>query len=119
MPFLNSGYRYKSCCGKVICSGCCYAPVYDHQGNEVDEKKCPFCRTSFPISEVEALERQNKRVKAYDAYAIFNHGIYYREGIRGLPQDYAKALELFHRSGELGYVKLMLILVILMSLVEE
>ena len=102
LPSLWTGYEYQSCCGKVICSGCIHA-VGETRTTEIPV--CPFCRTPFPITEVEALERQNKRVEADDAYAIFNHGIYYREGIRGLPQDYAKALELFHRSGELGYVK--------------
>ena len=27
MPSLYSGYRYMSCCGKMICSGCVYAPL--------------------------------------------------------------------------------------------
>jgi len=36
IPTLHTGSRYKSCCGKLICSSCSYAPVYDHQGNEVD-----------------------------------------------------------------------------------
>ena len=25
LPSLSSGYRYKSCCGKIICNGCIYA----------------------------------------------------------------------------------------------
>ena len=45
MPSLISGSTYNSCCGKVICRGCAYAPVYDDQGNEVDNRKCPYCRT--------------------------------------------------------------------------
>jgi len=32
LPLMNSGSRYQSCCGKVICSGCFHAPVYDNQG---------------------------------------------------------------------------------------
>ena len=43
MPTLASGYKYMSCCGKVICSGCIRAPLYDNQGNKVDNQKCPFC----------------------------------------------------------------------------
>lgn len=35
MPILYTGWTYKSCCGKRICSGCCYAPLYDNQGNQV------------------------------------------------------------------------------------
>ena len=44
IPTLDTGVRYQTCCGKEICSGCAHAPVYDCQGNEVDNQKCPFCR---------------------------------------------------------------------------
>jgi len=102
LPFVMvSGWRYFGCCGKVICSGCCYAPVYDDQGNEVDEK-CPFCRTPLPTSQEEAIEREKKRVDAEDPIAIFNLGMYYKDGRNGFPQDMNKALELLHRAGELG-----------------
>ena len=50
LPSLETGWKYKTCCGKVICSGCCYAPLYDNQGNEVDNKKCPFCRVPTPTT---------------------------------------------------------------------
>ena len=36
--------------------------------------------------------------------AINNLGGFHSEGIYGLPQDWAKALELWHRAAELGYV---------------
>ena len=35
LPTLDTGRRYKSCCGKKICSGCFHAPVYDNNGNKV------------------------------------------------------------------------------------
>ena len=28
LPTLRTGWRYYSCCGKVICSGCAHAPVF-------------------------------------------------------------------------------------------
>ena len=99
---VQTGWRYQSCCGKVICSGCFYAPVYDNQGNEVTKKTCPFCRTPFTNSD-ESIEREKKRVELDDPIAIYNHGMYYREGVFGFPQDYYKALECWHRAGELGY----------------
>ena len=105
LPSLPSGSIYYSCCGKVICSGCAHAPVYDNQGNEVDNKKCPFCRTPHPASSEEAVERMKKRMEAGDAEAIYNQGSDYREGTDGFPQDMNKALELLHRAGELGYAK--------------
>ena len=53
----------------------------------------------------ETIKRTLKRVEANDPIAIFNRGMYYREGLFGFPQDYDKALELFYRSGELGYAE--------------
>ena len=102
LPTLNTGWRYKSCCGKVICSGCYHAPVYDNQGNEVDNEKCPFCRTPTPYKDEEVNERTRKRVEANDAYAIYDLGCDYQNGKYGYPQDHTKALELFHQAGELG-----------------
>jgi len=103
MPSLASGSRYYECCGKVICSGCCYAPVYDNQGNKVEIKKCPFCRAVAPKTKKEELERYKKRVALNDAIAVHKLGCYYRDGKCGFQQDYTKALELYHRAGELGY----------------
>ena len=102
LPSLRTGYRYFSCCGKRICNGCIHAPLYDNQGNIVDNKKCAFCRTPAPYTEKEAIEREKKRMEANDPIAIFNLGVYHRDGRYGYQQDYNKALELWHRSGELG-----------------
>ena len=103
MPSIRSGRKYMECCGKMICCGCNYAPVYDHLGNEVYDQKCPFCRTPQAYSDEELNERENKRMQADDPIAIFNIGVYYRDREYGFPQDYTKALELWHRAGELGY----------------
>ena len=106
IPSLASGSVYYSCCGKVICSGCCYAPVYDNQGNIVDNKKCPFCRTPHTTSDEEASRRSIKRVNLDDPIAIHNRGFFYRDGMNGYPQDYTKALELYHRAAaKLGHAK--------------
>ena len=106
IPSLTSGWKYQLCCGSVICSGCVYAPVYDNQGNEVDDDKqneCPFCRFVAPKSVEEMNNMLMKRSETGDAITIFHQGNYYRDGRHGLPQDYKKALELYHRAGELGY----------------
>jgi len=102
LPTLHTGSKYMACCGKMICSGCIHSPVYDNQGNEVAERKCPFCRTPRPKSDKEINERYKKRMKANDPIAIFNVGCYYRDGTCGYSQDNTKALELFHRAAELG-----------------
>jgi TPR repeat protein len=103
LPTLGTGTVYMACCGKVICRGCRHAPVYDHQGNEVDNEKCPFCRTPTPISYDEAIKRYEKRLELNDPIGICDLGVCYALGQYGLPQNYAKALELFQRAGELGY----------------
>ena len=105
MPTLSTGSRYQTCCGKVICSGCFYAPVFDNQGNEVENRKCAFCRVPTPLTHEEAVERDNKRMKDghVDAHLIHSIGIDYRDGKNGFPQDYKKALELWHRAApEMG-----------------
>jgi len=102
---IYTGSIYYACCGKVICSGCCWAPLYDNQGNEVVNKKCPYCRTPELQSEKEIVKRYKKRVEAGDPLAIHDTGCWYKDGIYGYPQDYSKALELFHRAGGLGFAK--------------
>ena len=47
-------------------------------------------------------ERYEKRMEMDDAHAIFNLACCYKKGKHGMPQDRAKAWELFHRAGELG-----------------
>jgi len=105
LPSLLRGRRYQSCCGKEICVGCIHAPVYDSQGNEVDNKKCPFCRTPWPNAVKENAKRLKKRAEANDPIAIYTLGCHYRGGTDGFPQDYGKALELYHRASELGSFK--------------
>jgi len=100
MPSLVSGYVYRSCCGKLICRGCIYANSKLHE-----DDLCPFCRTPAPTTKKETVKRINKRADVGDAMAIHNQGCYYNNGIYGFPQNYAKALELFHRAGELGDAK--------------
>jgi len=103
LPTLMSGKSYYGCCGKVICSGCNYAPVYDHEGNVITEETCSFCRTPPPISDEEWVERLNRRIDLNDANAIYSYGCFYAGGDFGLPQDDEKALELWRQAGELGH----------------
>ena len=69
------------------------------------DAKCPFCRVPTPESEEEMLEMIKKRVEMDDAEAIHKLGCCYDDGEYGMPQDSAKALELYHRAGELGCAK--------------
>ena len=104
IPTLSTGRTFMTCCGKAICSGCIYAPVYDNQGNKVD-KKCPFCRTPSLTTDEEIIDRLKKRIEAGDAYAMHNLGNCYRDETNGLQQDHTKAIKLWHRAAELGFAR--------------
>ena len=96
LPSLTTGRKYQSCCGKMICGGCVKAVLMDI------DAKCPFCRVSVPRSDEDLIERIKKRVEMDDAEAIRSFGCCYYNGEYGVPQDYEKALQLWHRAGELG-----------------
>ena len=103
LPTLATGRSYKACCGKLVCSGCAYAPVFDHEGNIDANGKCPFCRTPAHDSDEEIIKRLEKRIELNDFRAMYSMGYYYAEGLYGLPQKHAKALELWHRAADLGH----------------
>ena len=97
MPTLESGCKYHACCGKVICSGCSYANVKRDENS--NKQLCAFCRT--PASKTD--ERLKKRLEIGDANAFYTMGVLYSIGSRGFQRNDAKALDFFHRAGELGH----------------
>jgi len=105
LPYIGTGIVYMDCCGKIICRGCSYAPLYDNQGNKVAGKKCPYCRTPPSSNVEERIKRLEKRLDLNDTQAMYHMGCYYAKGLNGLPQNNSKALELWHRAGELGCSK--------------
>ena len=98
LPSLDTGSKYRACCGKTICSGCIHAVAKRDGGVGL----CPFCRTPTPDPE-EAVEQIKKRMEIDDAEAIYEMGICHSGGSHGLPQNRAKALELWHQAAELGH----------------
>jgi len=62
-------------------------------------------RTPHPKSDEENIQRYKQRVEADDPIAIHDTGMYYSDGTYGFSQDYTKALELWHRAGELGHAQ--------------
>ena len=69
------------------------------------EDLCPFCRTPPPNSNEEEVKRVKKLMEKDNAQAFYQLGGYYRNSIKGLPQDMAKTNELYLRAGELGCAK--------------
>ena len=97
LPSIISGSKYNTCCGKVICSGCIYAVILTTGKN-----MCPFCRSLAPTSGEETVKRVKKRAEIGDVEAINCLGSYHSKGLKGFPEDWAKALELYRRAAELG-----------------
>ena len=97
MPSMWSGYKYMSCCGKLICSGCIYA----NSKLTVDDL-CPFCRTPAATTNREHIKRIKLCMDSNDSFAFYSLGYYYYHGLYGLPKINSKAFELWHRAGELG-----------------
>ena len=97
MPSLETGRKYNVCCGKMICSGCIIA----NAKIDLDKQLCPFCRIPNSDSDKEMRNSLLNRAKMNDAKAVYNLGCGYDQGKYGFPQDYEKALKLWHRAGDL------------------
>ena len=91
---------YKSCCGKRICDGCIYTM---RETGSKNMKLCPFCKAPPPRSKEEEVARVKKLMEKGNPSAYNNLAGDYAQGINGMPQDWAKANELFLKAGELGY----------------
>ena len=104
LPTLDTGRTYMNCCGKVICSGCVHAFRIRAAlaGRLKEDDICPFCRNPTPTTTEAYIKQYEKRMELNDAQAISSLGCYYSKGEHGLPQSNTKALELWHRAGELG-----------------
>ena len=90
---------FESCCGKLICNGCNHS--MRETGGEI-MKLCSFCKAPKARSTEEAVERIKKLMEKGNGYAFYMLAGCYDRGIEGLPQDWAKANELWLKAGELG-----------------
>ena len=106
LPHFGKAKVYMACCGKYVCDGCMHA--VQMRGDQL----CPYCRAAAPNAETDHLvaERYLKRMELNDAVGICNLAGLYRDGTHGLPQNMAKAFELYHRAGELDILGLITIL---------
>ena len=100
LPIDDSKKIYHSCCGKVICKGCCLS-------KDIPLKKkfhCRICGEPWASSANETVSRIEKRMELNDSVAIFNTSERYKVGCShlGLQKDSQKAFDLCLRAVELG-----------------
>ena len=93
----HTGMVFHSCCGKDICDGCIYA-----MAESGAKELCPFCRTPFTRTDEEEIKRLKKLMEKGNGDAFCHLAGHYERGTHGLPQDMARANELFLKAGELG-----------------
>ena len=99
LPTKDTGSKYQSCCGKIICSGCSHAMT--KLAKDEDDELCAFCRTQMPTSTEILFERMKVRVGMEDPFAVYTMGCCYSEG-DGFPQSHSKAIKLYHHAANLG-----------------
>ena len=100
IPFRMSDHSVlNNCCMKRICDGCNYAA---HKRCMND---CPFCRTTYPENDADALAMVQKRILKKDPDAIEFLGGKYYCGQLGLQKDMQMAVELWTEAAELGSIK--------------
>ena len=106
LPLDPGGATFQSCCGKLVCDGCIHAMIMGEiqRGKKNEEVgMCAFCRTLRPSSDEEEAKRLQNLMEKGNAMAYYNLACDYAQGTSGLPQDRAKANELFQKAGaELG-----------------
>ena len=99
LPLINGNKTesFMACCGKSICIGCLYAMAMS-EGKDL----CAFCRTPPSYSDEKEIKRLKKLMDKGNAGAFTSLGGCYTFGGHGLPQDMAKANELYLKGGQLG-----------------
>ena len=97
LPLAADQISFEACCGKDICDGCIRAMAESGAKNI-----CAFCRTLHPSSGEESVKRIMKLMEKGNADAYYMLAGYHADGKMGLPQNRAKANELWLKAGELG-----------------
>ena len=97
LPLDGNQITFSPCCGKTICHGCVYGMV-ESGAKEI----CAFCRTPGGESDEETIRRINNLINKGNGDGFYMLAVHYADGSTGLPQDRAKANELYLKAGELG-----------------
>ena len=108
LPDSESEMIFQSCCGKLVCNGCMHEMIKEQKrkGKKSTEDLCAFCRNQEPVSdkEDEVIVRLKKLIEKGNAMAFNALAGCYVYGNFGVPQNYAKANELYLKAGEFGLV---------------
>jgi TPR repeat protein len=91
--------RYYPCCRKSLCKGCAHS--FCVFGNK---EKCPFCNSNrASITDEEQVEEMMRRVEVNDPTSTYLLAGSYYNGLNGVQQDHARAIELYTRAADLGH----------------
>ena len=106
LPIDPGKSSFYPCCGKYLCNGCMYAMTIEElrKGKKNEEvSMCPYCRSPQERLVEEGMKRLAKLMDNGNSDAIYVQAGYYVSGSNGMPQNSAKANELWLKAGELGY----------------
>jgi len=94
LPLDAAKTTFASCCGKLICDGCCYAHCMSNLHDEVKASACLFCRSG---SDEECDKRTKERIEANDPAVLqFVGSECHRAG------DYDGAFKYLNKAADLG-----------------
>ena len=97
LPIDINKRRMNPCCSKWVCKGCSYAHWRLHKRENIQDRKCPFCRHSLPKTQEEGDKNLMKRVEANDPVALRQMGA--KHSLKG---EYDGAFKCWNKAAELG-----------------
>ena len=104
LPFEDSQYTLKSCCGYSLCRACDESSIYGGIKRGIDMAdlfKCPFCRENQPKDVAAALNILVERGNSNAMHLLPD----YCAGSDQNPLDVKRGIELYHMSARAGNSK--------------
>ena len=113
LPVSSGTITYAPCCGKKICTACCYdnKKVFEKNNQKradkmqavLDYMPCPFCRAPRAKDNSDLIERAKKRAEKDDPIANWMLATYLKnEDCATLVDHRAKTLHFIRRAADLG-----------------
>jgi len=93
---INEMKRFMTCCGKLICRGCCikHAVADVKKGKPFQDHKCAFCRQPPIQTSKNSIKALKKLLKNNNSRALMKMSTHYKRGELGVMQSNTKSLEM-------------------------